>query len=60
MSDNKTEDRHVEPPMQSYPLRVEVETIRHFRRLSKDKQRTRQSLMREALRVFVGLPRKGA
>jgi predicted transcriptional regulator len=57
MSETKTEDRHLDPPMRTYHLRLEVESFNAIRLIAQKKDRTRQSILREAIRFY--LARKG-
>jgi predicted DNA-binding protein len=57
MSKAKTEDRHLDPPMVVYPMRIEVESLQQIRKLAKKKDRTNQYMLREAVRFY--LARKG-
>ena len=51
--DKKELDRHIDPPMVTYPLRLEVESLDAVRALAKKLQRTRQSILREAVRFYL-------
>ena len=51
--DKKELDRHVDPPMVTYNLRMEVESMAKVRALAKKLQRTRQSILREAVRFYL-------
>ena len=47
-------DRHnVEPPMRTYNLRIEVASINAIGKIAKREDRTRQSLLREAVRLYL-------
>jgi len=56
MSEKET-DRHLDPPMVVYPMRIEVESLQQIRKLARKLDRTNQYMLREAVRYY--LARKG-
>jgi predicted transcriptional regulator len=53
MSETKTPDRHIDPPMVVYPLRLEKDSLDAIRNIAKKTERTRQSILREAIRFYL-------
>ena len=53
MANAKTPDRHAEPAMIVYPVRIEVAQLTILHRIAKREDRTRQSLVREALSQWI-------
>jgi predicted transcriptional regulator len=53
MKTAKTIDRHVDPEMVMYTVRIEQTTLDAIRAIAKREDRTRQSLIREAIRQWI-------
>jgi predicted transcriptional regulator len=53
----KETDRHLDPPMVVYPMRIEVESLQQIRKLARKLDRTNQYMLREAVTYY--LARKG-
>jgi hypothetical protein len=49
----KSIDRHVDPEMVVYPVRMELRHLEFIRNIAKKEDRTRQSLVREALQRWM-------
>ena len=55
---DKTEDRHTEPMMIVFPLRMEADHMKEISKLAKKETRTRAAIIRMAIGEY--LRRKGA
>lgn len=53
MANEKTPDRHAEPQMVVYPVRIEVSQLNIIHRIAKREDRTRQALVREAISQWI-------
>jgi predicted transcriptional regulator len=53
MSKQKEADRHTEPKMVVYPMRVRVDHLAIVRTIAKKRDRTRQAIFREALAQWI-------
>lgn len=53
MSEKKSPDRHVDPPMITYNLRIEKASLEQIRKIAKKEDRTRQALIREAVKLYL-------
>jgi predicted transcriptional regulator len=53
MPKQKTIDRHKEPEMVMYTIRITANTLDAIRSIAKREDRTRQSLVREALQQWL-------
>ena len=53
MSNPKSLDRHAEPIMVVYPVRIEASQLAIIHRIAKREDRTRQALVREAIAQWI-------
>jgi predicted transcriptional regulator len=53
MSNPKSVDRHIEPIMVVYPVRIEASQLAIIHRIAKQEDRTRQALVREAISQWI-------